>query len=165
MPEIIVAQTPGPDIRETQSSELLQTLPQAAPVANLLFQGLTGSNINPFSPTSDNSSNTARDTLQTAHQREGVSSPEYPPSASISSFLTCSCDSKNSATVSEPPSGGEPKMVLDRTAECVICFDALCDSVFYRCGHVCSCFQCAKQCYTCPICRVVVADVIKLYFV
>lgn len=53
--------------------------------------------------------------------------------------------------------------------DCVICFEQPIDSVLYRYGHMCMCYDCAlKQwkssddCH-CPLCRTVICDVIRTY--
>ena len=50
---------------------------------------------------------------------------------------------------------------------CRICFDNGIDCVIYQCGHMCCCYVCALQMqeynYCCPMCRQIIADVIKVY--
>lgn len=55
--------------------------------------------------------------------------------------------------------------------ECMICCERAVDSVFYTCGHMCMCFECAtnfwkkqnKENGFCPICRGTIIDVIRTY--
>ena len=47
---------------------------------------------------------------------------------------------------------------------CQICYEEDIDSLFYDCGHVCSCLHCAKQLDDCPICRKPIINVVKMYF-
>ena len=46
---------------------------------------------------------------------------------------------------------------------CKICFENEMDSLFYRCGHVVACEECARQVKDCPICRRVVDAVVKIW--
>ncbi|CAG7830346.1 unnamed protein product, partial [Allacma fusca] len=71
--------------------------------------------------------------------------------------------SKVSLTTSPPKES--PAISL----ECLACCERPVDSVFYSCGHMCMCFQCAnayletKEKGHCPICRAVISDVIRTY--
>ena len=47
--------------------------------------------------------------------------------------------------------------------QCQICYDQEIDALFFDCGHVCSCVECAKQCEACPICRRQIRQVVKMY--
>lgn len=53
----------------------------------------------------------------------------------------------------------------EQAGACQICYDQDIDALFYDCGHVCSCMECAKQCDVCPICRKNVQQVVKMYMV
>lgn len=54
--------------------------------------------------------------------------------------------------------------VADEEMEtCRICYEAQIDALFYRCGHVVACEECAKQVEVCPICRVAVSAVVKMW--
>ncbi len=46
---------------------------------------------------------------------------------------------------------------------CQICMAEEIDALFYDCGHVCSCVECAKQVESCPICRKTVRHVVRMY--
>ena len=46
---------------------------------------------------------------------------------------------------------------------CQICYGEEVDALFYDCGHVCACVDCAKQCESCPICRRSIQKVVKMY--
>jgi pSer/pThr/pTyr-binding forkhead associated (FHA) protein len=46
---------------------------------------------------------------------------------------------------------------------CKICFDGVIDVVLYPCGHLVICQECAKKVSDCPICRMVICDVVKMY--
>jgi hypothetical protein len=61
-----------------------------------------------------------------------------------------------------PPTPGR-KRAVEPDGECCICLDAPSDCVLYRCGHVCACLHCARKLKQCPICRVSVEDVIKMW--
>ncbi|MCJ1399523.1 hypothetical protein MMC11_002725 [Xylographa trunciseda] len=54
--------------------------------------------------------------------------------------------------------------VADEDLEtCRICYEGPIDALFYRCGHVVACEQCAKQVEVCPICRTPVGAVVKIW--
>lgn len=54
--------------------------------------------------------------------------------------------------------------VADEEADlCQICYGEEIDALFFDCGHVCSCMECAKQCDSCPICRRSVKQVVRMY--
>lgn len=50
---------------------------------------------------------------------------------------------------------------------CVVCLERSCDTVLYRCGHLCCCFSCARELkvagHHCPVCRAEVADILRVY--
>ncbi|KAH0542586.1 hypothetical protein FGG08_002994 [Glutinoglossum americanum] len=46
---------------------------------------------------------------------------------------------------------------------CQICYEGEMDSLFYDCGHVCACVECAKQLENCPVCRKAIVSVVKIY--
>ena len=46
---------------------------------------------------------------------------------------------------------------------CQICYSDEIDALFYDCGHVCACYECAKQVEACPICRKNVRHVVRMY--
>lgn len=54
-------------------------------------------------------------------------------------------------------------------ADCCLCFERPRDTVIYRCGHVCLCYECALEIREfhkpplCPICRQTISDIIKIY--
>ena len=49
-------------------------------------------------------------------------------------------------------------------AMCQICYGEEIDALFFDCGHVCSCMDCAKQCDVCPICRRSVRQVVRMFW-
>lgn len=48
---------------------------------------------------------------------------------------------------------------------CKICMDHTLDIVFEPCRHLCSCFNCAQNMQTCPICRMFITERIKTFLV
>jgi hypothetical protein len=46
---------------------------------------------------------------------------------------------------------------------CQICYEGEQDALFYDCGHVCACVDCARQVDICPVCRRAVRAVVKIY--
>lgn len=54
--------------------------------------------------------------------------------------------------------------VADEQADlCQICYGEEIDALFFDCGHVCACVECARQCDICPICRKTVKQVVKMF--
>ncbi|KIX07530.1 uncharacterized protein Z518_02183 [Rhinocladiella mackenziei CBS 650.93] len=54
--------------------------------------------------------------------------------------------------------------VADEQADlCQICYSAEKDALFFDCGHVCSCVECARQCESCPICRRSIKQVVRMF--
>jgi len=54
--------------------------------------------------------------------------------------------------------------VADEEGEmCQICYGEGVDALFYDCGHVCACVECARQVEVCPICRKTVKEVVKIW--
>lgn len=50
-----------------------------------------------------------------------------------------------------------------KEGECIICMDADMNTAIAPCGHMCSCYECAINIQKCPMCRGVVANVMKIY--
>ncbi|GFS44770.1 hypothetical protein Acr_00g0091890 [Actinidia rufa] len=54
-----------------------------------------------------------------------------------------------------------------RKRSCSICYEMQVDSLLYRCGHMCTCFNCAHELQwssgKCPICRAPIVDVVRAY--
>ncbi|CAN6457278.1 unnamed protein product [Victoria cruziana] len=59
------------------------------------------------------------------------------------------------------------KQVSNNRGICCICCSVQVDSILYRCGHMCTCFNCASElqwsCRTCPICQANIDDVVRTY--
>lgn len=74
----------------------------------------------------------------------------------------------DSSTYSTPLSWAEQNGV-PTGAECTICYENPIDAVLYMCGHMCMCYDCARQQWRgkggghCPLCRAVIRDVIRTY--
>ncbi|KAL1461977.1 hypothetical protein WDU94_013835, partial [Cyamophila willieti] len=58
---------------------------------------------------------------------------------------------------------------LGSGSECTVCYEKPIDAVLYMCGHMCMCYDCARQQWQgkggghCPMCRAVIRDVIRTY--
>ena len=54
------------------------------------------------------------------------------------------------------------------TGNCVICWENSCDFAFCPCGHVTTCYKCGMTLYlknkSCPMCRQIITNVMKIYF-
>lgn len=46
---------------------------------------------------------------------------------------------------------------------CLICYERDRDAVFYPCGHMCACMECARELEDCPYCHRQIAEPIRLY--
>lgn len=59
----------------------------------------------------------------------------------------------------------KPRQVnLEETDDyCKICMETKIDCVLPDCGHFCLCFKCGEQLKECPICRISISKVIKIY--
>lgn len=55
----------------------------------------------------------------------------------------------------------------DEASLCIVCMADKKDTLFYKCGHVACCFECANSMKgrDCPVCRVKIIDVCKVYYV
>lgn len=55
----------------------------------------------------------------------------------------------------------------DGATECVVCYDAYQTVVCVPCGHIAMCMSCAKQVMlktrVCPVCRVRVREIVKIF--
>jgi len=57
----------------------------------------------------------------------------------------------------------EKKEEIPEEISCKICFEAVIDSVFVPCGHLCVCMDCGKSLKICPMCRNPVTQIIKTF--
>lgn len=59
----------------------------------------------------------------------------------------------------------QPDIAAAKGANCCICHRVQVDSLLYRCGHMCTCFDCADQLKSsgrsCPICQSTIDDVVR----
>lgn len=59
------------------------------------------------------------------------------------------------------------KRTADGATECVVCYDAHQTVVCVPCGHIAMCMSCAKQVMlktrVCPVCRVRVREIVKIF--
>ncbi|KAI5740930.1 hypothetical protein M8J76_008595 [Diaphorina citri] len=66
-------------------------------------------------------------------------------------------------------SGSGTGSTMGGSAECTVCYEKPIDAVLYMCGHMCMCYECARQQWQgkggghCPMCRAVIRDVIRTY--
>ena len=47
----------------------------------------------------------------------------------------------------------EGEDVPEREDICVVCMEKPYDSVFIKCGHMCTCLSCGERAKKCPVCR------------
>ena len=52
---------------------------------------------------------------------------------------------------------------LQDEKSCKICLDKTIDCVIQPCGHLCACLECARALKKCPVCRVKITEIIKVY--
>jgi len=62
-----------------------------------------------------------------------------------------------------PGEGGVRRSFGEEKYSCKICFTQESDAAFLPCGHNCCCIECAHKCNQCPICRLHIIEVIKIY--
>ena len=51
----------------------------------------------------------------------------------------------------------------EEMALCKICYEGEMDALFYECGHVVACEECARQVDICPVCRRTVRAVVRIW--
>ncbi|KAL8969601.1 MAG: hypothetical protein Q9183_001925 [Haloplaca sp. 2 TL-2023] len=51
----------------------------------------------------------------------------------------------------------------EEVAMCKICYEGEMDAIFYDCGHVVACLECARQVESCPVCRKGVRGVCRIF--
>eukprot|EP00093_Oithona_nana_P001981 01981.XXX_7785_9386_1 [CDS] Oithona nana genome sequencing. len=77
--------------------------------------------------------------------------------------------SRTSETLIEPASEASELNTSVEYRECIVCYEKAVDCVIYTCGHMCLCYECALQQWRgrgggfCPICRLVIRDVIRTF--
>lgn len=51
--------------------------------------------------------------------------------------------------------------------KCIICTESDCDTVFYKCGHMVSCYMCSlnlkNKGHNCPVCRAPITDILRTF--
>ena len=61
----------------------------------------------------------------------------------------------------------QPQHTPGLGGRCIVCAEHEADMVFVRCGHVCTCVECAHRCKTettaCPVCRAPIEQIIRCY--
>jgi len=76
-------------------------------------------------------------------------------------------EAKNSFMPNEEAIEQRVIRILNDEGQCSVCYETKKLVVFYKCGHICCCENCAKGIVKnrCPICRQRVLDYIKVYLV
>ncbi len=74
-----------------------------------------------------------------------------------------SCNYLQTTKEGKTQSKFKKKQYMGKTKKCVCCEVDNCDSTNDKCGHVALCYNCLIKCDKCPICRVPIGKVIKLY--
>lgn len=57
----------------------------------------------------------------------------------------------------------EKKEYTGAAKKCIACYENNANATVIKCGHVSMCYECLSQCKNCPICRVTIDQIIKLY--
>lgn len=118
----------------------------------------------PVQPVSQNWANSQANTLQEAQVASMTRSYSVPSGVHVKSSPPVP---PKSHSISTPTSPTENKIQEEETHECTVCYEREVNSVLYKCGHVCMCFECAihvkEKGALCPICRQTIYDVIKIY--
>lgn len=52
---------------------------------------------------------------------------------------------------------------MDGSSNCAICYENDRDVVFIPCKHNVTCIKCCKNVQQCPVCRVKINDIIRIY--
>ncbi|KAH7732060.1 Neuralized family protein [Aphelenchoides avenae] len=96
--------------------------------------------------------------------------PLLPKPSTLASRPATSSDpstSKPSTSSASAQSQQNREPSEERQSECSICMNNAVNSVIYKCGHMCMCYECATEMYRrsgdCPICRTPIVDVIRCY--
>jgi len=74
-------------------------------------------------------------------------------------------DNKNETNNNAPVASTEPELPSEMI--CVICWENTRNAIFLPCGHVCTCWDCASSVQKsgqCPICRVDIQSIWKVYY-
>ncbi|XP_072528535.1 E3 ubiquitin-protein ligase LRSAM1 isoform X2 [Salminus brasiliensis] len=80
------------------------------------------------------------------------------PSAPLQQQLTPPLTPKTPLTPTAPSPVDGPS-----SSECVVCMEAGSQVVYLPCGHVCCCLVCSDALHSCPLCRSVITQRIRLY--
>lgn len=65
---------------------------------------------------------------------------------------------------SQVRSGTDSSSVSHENLDCRVCLSKKIDVIFYKCGHMFCCENCAlKMNGSCPVCRSCVDDIVKIY--
>lgn len=89
-----------------------------------------------------------------------------PSSSSASSTAATSSSAEASTSTPATSSSGDSQQrlaELERERICKICLTSSADILFQPCGHICSCSDCARRLYTCPVCRRSITRYIRTY--
>jgi len=148
------------------SSQRSSSSPQTLSVPNTIvaqpntFQGRISSRRSQAPLTATTNREIQRDRSTTVAR-----SLELRPAASQPQLRRLSNKKRESSlpTLNRPSSARQDRSGGEQEGECCVCLNATCDCVFYRCGHICACLKCARNCKKCPICRETISDIIKIW--
>uniref|UniRef100_T1JH57 RING-type E3 ubiquitin transferase n=1 Tax=Strigamia maritima TaxID=126957 RepID=T1JH57_STRMM len=105
---------------------------------------------------------------ENSHQR-GQLQVILPPMSCSNSQNTQRKRSEEKAGHAQEVVAGSDGIQDNAQNECTICYERAVDCALYTCGHMCMCYDCAKQLWQrpngaqCPICRADIKDVIRTY--
>ncbi|KAK5851597.1 hypothetical protein PBY51_023140 [Eleginops maclovinus] len=85
-------------------------------------------------------------------------SPPTPPNVSTFQYPSPPLTPGTPVTPSAPSPVEGPG-----TSECVVCMETGSQVIFLPCGHVCCCHGCSGALQTCPLCRSVISQRVRLY--
>ena len=126
----------------------------------------------PIQPSTQNMANSNTSSLQLQQQLHQQQVAAMVRSFSVPSGVHVQSKSSppvppKSHSISTPTSPTESTIAENENNECTVCYEREVNSVLYKCGHVCMCFECAihvkEKGALCPICRQTIFDVIKIY--
>lgn len=115
---------------------------------------------------SDRHNNNDPELLPSSQRFPSLPDPPEQIPLTLDPFITLSPSRSNSTNTEEK---SKPSPRDNSQEECIICFEAKKDTVFYKCGHLACCYTCAENMMKkekgCPICRASILDITKVFIV
>lgn len=90
-------------------------------------------------------------------------SSQYSHDSDVESISSTNSSGKDSTENLSDTEAGSSRPI-NESRICKICFTAEICKLFFPCGHLIACTECAKYIKTCPICRALITRTIHIYF-